>query len=105
MRLHKDDAFITHLEPGAHIGEMALVDRRHRAPPAPPPRSASRVLILRATRLLRDHPQGAGAVDQAAVGFVQVLAERLRKTTAELSGARLEAGAEDLTDDVLFEES
>ena len=32
--------------------------------------------------------------------FTQVLADRLRKTTAELSGARLEAGAEDLTADV-----
>jgi len=37
--------------------------------------------------------------------FTQVLADRLRKTTAELSGARLEAGAEDLTDAALFEES
>ena len=36
--------------------------------------------------------------------FVQVLAERLRKTTADLSGARQEADAEDLTDDVLFDE-
>jgi hypothetical protein len=33
------------------------------------------------------------------------MADRLRKTTADLSGARLEAGAEDLTADVLFEES
>ena len=40
IRLHKNDAFITHLEPGAHIGEMALVDRRRRARPAPRPRSA-----------------------------------------------------------------
>ena len=31
IRLHKNDAFITHLEPGAHIGEMALVDRRQPA--------------------------------------------------------------------------
>jgi hypothetical protein len=36
--------------------------------------------------------------------FTQVLAERLRKTTAELSGARLEAGAQDLTEDALFDE-
>src|SRR5581483_8104917 len=28
IRLHKNDAFITHLEPGSHIGEMALIDRR-----------------------------------------------------------------------------
>ena len=35
--------------------------------------------------------------------FVQVLTERLRKTTADLSGARLEAQAVDLSEDVLFE--
>jgi hypothetical protein len=32
------------------------------------------------------------------------LADRLRKTTADLSGARLEAGALDMTEDVLFDE-
>ena len=37
--------------------------------------------------------------------FVQVLTERLRKTTADLSGARLEAQAEDLSAEALFEEA
>ncbi len=37
--------------------------------------------------------------------FVQVLTDRLRKTTEDLSGARLEAQAVDLSEDVLFEES
>jgi len=104
IRLHKNDAFITFLEPGAHIGEMALIDRRQ-------PRSASataeeraRLLIL--TRkdfyeIIRKEPQLSTKLLWA---FTQVLADRLRKTTAELSGARLEAGAEDLTADVLFEE-
>jgi hypothetical protein len=36
--------------------------------------------------------------------FVQVLTERLRKTTADLSGARQEATAPDLTEDVFFDE-
>jgi hypothetical protein len=36
--------------------------------------------------------------------FVQVLADRLRKTTADLSGVRLAERAEDLSDDVLFDE-
>jgi hypothetical protein len=36
--------------------------------------------------------------------FVQVLNERLRKTTADLSGARQEALADDLTEEVLFDE-
>ena len=33
-----------------------------------------------------------------------MLTERLRKTTADLSGARLEADALDMTDNVLFDE-
>ena len=33
-----------------------------------------------------------------------MLAERLRKTTADLSGARLAERAEDLTDDVFVDE-
>ena len=100
MRLHKDGA-ITHL-PRAPFGEMALVDRR-RARPGRPPRSP-RACYPAPVRLLRDHPQGAAAVHALLWAFVQVLAERLRKTTAELSGARLEAGAEDLTADIMFEE-
>jgi serine/threonine protein phosphatase PrpC/CRP-like cAMP-binding protein len=105
VRLHKQDAFITHLLPGSHVGEMALVDRRQ-------PRSASataeertRVLILKRRdfyEIIRKEPQLSVKLLWA---FTQVLAERLRKTTAELSGARLEAGAEDLTAEVLFEES
>jgi serine/threonine protein phosphatase PrpC len=103
IRLHKNDTFITHLEPGSHIGEMALIDRRQ-------PRSASataeeraRVLLLSRRdfyEIIRKEPQLS---TKLLWSFTQVLAERLRKTTAELSGARLEAGAEDLTADVLFE--
>jgi hypothetical protein len=104
IRLHKNDAFITHLEAGAHIGEMALVDRRQ-------PRSASATAEER-SRLLglkrRDFYEIIRKVPQLSVkllwAFTQVLAERLRKTTADLSGARLEAGAQDMTDDVFFEE-
>ncbi len=105
IRLHKNDAFITHLEPGAHIGEMALIDRRHPRSASATAEERSRVLII--TRkdfyeIIRTEPQLSTKLLWA---FTQVLADRLRKTTAELSGARLEAGAEDLTADVLFEES
>jgi len=37
--------------------------------------------------------------------LVQVLAKRLRKTTADLSGARQEASIPDLTEDILFEDT
>jgi PPM family protein phosphatase len=104
IRLHKNDAFITHLDPGAHIGEMALVDRRQPRSASATAEERSRVLSLSRQafyEIIRKEPQLSTKLLWA---FTQVLADRLRKTTAELSGARLEAGAEDLTADVLFEE-
>jgi PPM family protein phosphatase len=103
IRLHKEGAFITALLPGAHLGEMALVDRTPRSVTATAEES-SRLLILRRQEfyeiLRKDPPLSV----KLLWSFVQVLAERLRKTTADLSGARQEATADDLTDDVLFDE-
>ncbi|HVZ86432.1 MAG TPA: Stp1/IreP family PP2C-type Ser/Thr phosphatase [Polyangia bacterium] len=104
IRLHKNDAFITHLEPGAHIGEMALIDRRQPRSASATAEERSRVLSLSRRdfyEIIRKEPQLSTKLLWA---FTQVLADRLRKTTAELSGARLEAGAEDLTADIMFEE-
>ncbi len=104
IRLHKNDAFITHLEPGAHIGEMALIDRRQPRSASATAEERSRVLSLSRQafyEIIRKEPQLSTKLLWA---FTQVLADRLRKTTAELSGARLEAGAEDLTADIMFEE-
>ena len=59
VRLHKNDAFITHLEPGAHIGEMALVDRRPASASATA-EERSRVLILSRKdfyEIIRKEPQ------------------------------------------------
>ncbi len=67
IRLHKNDAFITHLEPGSHIGEMALIDRRQPRSASATAEERSRVLAAVAARFLRDHPEGAPAFDQAAV--------------------------------------
>jgi serine/threonine protein phosphatase PrpC len=102
IRLHKNEAFITHLAPGAHIGEMALIDRRQPRSATATAEERSRVLILKRRdfyEIIRKEPQLSVKLLWA---FTQVLAERLRKTTAELSGARLEAGAQDLTEDALF---
>ena len=104
IRLHKNDAFITHLEPGSHIGEMALIDRRQPRSASATAEERSRVLSLSRKdfyEIIRKEPQLSTKLLWA---FTQVLADRLRKTTAELSGARLEAGAEDLTADIMFEE-
>jgi len=103
VRLHKADAFITHLERGAHFGEMALVDRSKRSASATA-EEASRALMLRRRdfyEIIRKEPVLA---TKLLWSFVQVLTERLRKTTEDLSGARLEAQAVDMSEDVLFEE-
>jgi serine/threonine protein phosphatase PrpC/CRP-like cAMP-binding protein len=104
VKLHKDEAFITHLERGAHFGEMALVDRSKRSASASAEED-SRALMLRRRdfyEIIRKEPVLA---TKLLWSFVQVLTERLRKTTADLSGARLEAQAVDLSEDVLFEGS
>jgi serine/threonine protein phosphatase PrpC/CRP-like cAMP-binding protein len=103
IRLHKSEAFITFLERGAHFGEMALVDRSPRSASATA-EEASRALMLRRRdfyEIIRKEPVLA---TKLLWSFVQVLTERLRKTTADLSGARLEAQAVDMSEDVLFEE-
>ncbi|HWE30053.1 MAG TPA: Stp1/IreP family PP2C-type Ser/Thr phosphatase [Polyangia bacterium] len=102
VKLHKDDAFITHLERGAHFGEMALVDRSKRSASATAEEDARALMLRRRDfyEIIRKEPVLA---TKLLWSFVQVLTERLRKTTADLSGARLEAQAVDLSEDVLFE--
>jgi serine/threonine protein phosphatase PrpC/CRP-like cAMP-binding protein len=104
VRLHKAETFITYLERGSHLGEMALVDRSPRSASATA-EEPSRALMLRRRdfyEIIRKEPVLA---TKLLWSFVQVLTERLRKTTADLSGARLEAQAIDLSEDVLFEEA
>ncbi|MEK6607945.1 MAG: cyclic nucleotide-binding domain-containing protein [Myxococcota bacterium] len=103
VALHKDGAFLTHLTGGDHFGEMALVDRA--------PRSAT-VTAVDATRLLTIPRKEFYELVQAETplsvkllwSFVQVLAGRLRKTTADLSGARLQAEAVDLSGEISLED-
>jgi serine/threonine protein phosphatase PrpC len=103
VRLHKDGAFITHLLPGAHLGEMALIDRNPRSVSATA-EERSRVLILRRRDFYEIIRKDPPLSVKLLWSFVQVLADRLRKTTADLSGARQEASAVDVTEDVLFDE-
>jgi serine/threonine protein phosphatase PrpC len=104
VRLHKTDGtLITTLGKGAHFGEMALVDRGPRSLSATADQ-ASRLLEIQRkdfNEIIRKEPQLAVKL---LWSFVQVLGERLRKTTADLSGARLAERAEDLSDEVLFDE-
>jgi hypothetical protein len=94
-----------HHQPGAGRppGRDGLVDRTPRSATATA-EERSRLLILRRQEffeiLRKDPPLSV----KLLWSFVQVLTDRLRKTTADLSGARQEADAADLTDDVLFDE-
>ena len=90
MRLHKDGAFITNLLPGAHLGEMALIDRTPRSVTATA-EERSRLLILRRQEFYEIIRKDPPLSVKLLWSFVQVLTERLRKTTADLSGARQEA--------------
>lgn len=103
VRLSKGDSVITEYGPGAHFGEMALVDRAPRSATATAV-EASRLLVMKRAPFYelvkKEHPVAV----KLLWSFVQVLADRLRKTTAELSGARIEAQAIDLSEDALFED-
>jgi len=103
VRLHQDDAVITILGKGDHFGEMGLVDRTPRSLSATVIEDCRLLVIKRADfyDIVRKEPSLSVKL---LWSFVQVLAERLRKTTADLSGARMIEKAEDLSDEVLFDE-
>jgi serine/threonine protein phosphatase PrpC len=105
VRLHKDNAFIAELTRGAHFGEMALVDRSPRSASATAEES-TRVLSLRRRDFYEILRKESPLAVKLLWSFVQVLTERLRKTTAELSAGRAEQlpGFEPPTgDEVSFE--
>lgn len=86
VRLHEGDVDVAKLGKGQHFGEMALVDRTVRSLSA---------TAAEPSRLLAIHRKDFYAIikkqPELSVkllwSFVQVLADRLRKTTADLSGA------------------
>jgi PPM family protein phosphatase len=102
LRLHKEGALVAHLGQGAHLGEMALVDNGPRSVSATT-EEPTRMLVLRRrdfNDLIRNYPRMSVKL---LWSFVQVLAQRLRKTNADLAGARKEE-ATDASDQVLFDE-
>jgi serine/threonine protein phosphatase PrpC len=101
VRLHKDGAFVTNLGPGAHFGEMALVDKGPRSVSASA-EDRTRALVLKRqdfNEIIRNDPRLSVKL---LWSFVQVLAQRLRKTTADLTGARQDPT--DVTDETMFDD-
>lgn len=92
VRLHKDNAFIAELTRGAHFGEMALVDRSPRSASATA-EEPTRLLSLRRRDFYEILRKESPLAVKLLWSFVQVLTERLRKTTADLSAGRAEPAA------------
>jgi serine/threonine protein phosphatase PrpC len=101
VRLHKDGAFVTHLGPGAHLGEMALIDKRPRSVSASA-EDRTRALVLRRREFNEIIRNEQRLSVKLLWSFVQVLAQRLRKTTADLTGVRQDLP--DPSDETMFDE-
>ena len=104
VRLHKDETYIASIKRGDHFGEMALLDRGPRSASASAETDA-RLLLIRRKDFYDIIKNESKLSVKLLWSFLQVLTQRLRKTTADLSGARFEASLPDLTEEALFEES
>ena len=103
VRLESRGTVIAELSKGAHFGEMALVDRTPRSLSATATET-SRLLAIRRKDFYEIIKQEPALSVKLLWSFVQVLADRLRKTTADLSGARRAEAALDLSSEALFDE-
>jgi len=90
VRLHKEGLLLASLGKGAHFGEMVLVDRAMRSATAEAEED-TRLLSLRRRDFYEILRKESPLAVKLLWSFVQVLTERLRKTTAELSAGRTDA--------------
>jgi CRP-like cAMP-binding protein len=86
VKLVKDDKVVAELGRGAHFGEMALVDRSTRSLTAVAGETCRLVVLQRKDFIDLIKRDPASAV-KMLWSFVQVLGQRLRKTTDDLSDA------------------
>jgi serine/threonine protein phosphatase PrpC len=86
VRMHQDEVTVAELDKGQHFGEMSLVDRSTRSLTATASETTRLIAIRRKEfyAIIKKEPTLAVKL---LWSFVQVLATRLRKTTADLSGA------------------
>jgi len=101
VRLHKDGAFVTHVGRGANLGVLALIDKRPRSVSASA-EDRTRALVLRRREFNEIIRNEQRLSVKLLWSFVQVLAQRLRKTTADLTGVRQDLP--DASDETMFDE-
>ncbi|MDJ0763190.1 MAG: Stp1/IreP family PP2C-type Ser/Thr phosphatase [Myxococcota bacterium] len=101
VRVHKGDTDIVTLTSGDHFGEMALIDKAVRSADVTAVKPTQLLQISRQDffKIIRNEPPLA---TKLLWSFLQVLSERLRVTSADLSDAREDRTIEDLTEE-LFE--
>lgn len=86
VRLVKDDKMVAELTRGAHFGEMALVDRSTRSLTAIAA-EPTRLVVLQRKDFIELIKRDPASAVKMLWSFVQVLGQRLRKTTDDLSDA------------------
>jgi len=86
VRMHREGQTVAELGKGQHFGEMSLVDRSQRSLTATCS-SAARLLEIRRKDFYAIIKKEPTLAVKLLWSFIQVLAERLRKTTKDLSGA------------------
>jgi serine/threonine protein phosphatase PrpC len=98
VRVHKGETSIVSLTNGDHFGEMALIDKAPRSASVSAEVKTSLLQISRAEffNIIRKEPRMA---TKLLWSFLQVISERLRTTSTQLSGAKDES-IEDLTEEL-----
>ena len=86
IRLSKDDVTVAELTKGQHFGEMALVDRSVRSLTAAAV-GATRLIVIHRKDFYEIIKREPSLATKMLWSFVQVLGQRLRKTTNDLSDA------------------
>jgi serine/threonine protein phosphatase PrpC/CRP-like cAMP-binding protein len=97
IRIHKDDMVLLEIGPGDHFGEMALIRAAPRSATATAVAHSELIAIRRSDFfeiLRKEHELAVKLLWQ----FLGVLAVRLDQTSRDLSTARQELAAEDISD-------
>jgi hypothetical protein len=100
VKLHKGETTISRLGKGEHFGEMALVDRVPRSLSATA-EEPTRLLSIRRKDFYELIKKEPGLSVKLLWSFVQVLTDRLRKTTSDLSGQKQGDNVAELSAEVL----
>ncbi len=103
VKLTKEAAVVAELDHGTHFGEMSLIDRSVRSLTATAAEDTQLVVIHRKDfyDIIKREPASAVKMLWA---FVQVLGQRLRKTTSDLSDALHGQGHPDTEQENLFQD-